>query len=452
MIERLMAWSLRNRLAVVFLVAAILVLGAWSARTIPIDAFPDVTNIQVEVVSTAPGLSPLEIEQFVTYPIESSMRGLPGLSLMRSVTKYGISVVTLVFDDDVDIYFARQLVFERLSEAGRRLPAGVDATLGPVATAMGEIYQYTLEPKAGAPRRDSVDRLGQLRTIQDWVVTPLLKSVSGVAEVNSFGGYLQEYQVVVDPDRLLKYDLPLEAIHERIRTNNANVGGSIVALQSEQYIIRGVGLIRSEDDIRKIVLKSEGGTPVYVGDLGEVRMGHAVRQGAAVKNGTHEVVGGIVMMLRGENSREVVARVERKVREINESGVLPDGLVLLPFYERSSVVEASTRTVLWALGEGALLVLAVLALFLWSLRGALVVIVALPLSALLTFVVMRGTGLSQGNLSSHLSKLEAAGYVAVEKTFVGKTPRTVLKLTDAGRDALRAYRARLLEVLSRLPE
>ena len=419
MIERLMAWSLRNRLAVVFLVAAILVLGAWSARTIPIDAFPDVTNIQVEVVSTAPGLSPLEIEQFVTYPIESSMRGLPGLSLMRSVTKYGISVVTLVFDDDVDIYFARQLVFERLSEAGRRLPAGVDATLGPVATAMGEIYQYTLEPKAGAPRRDSVDRLGQLRTIQDWVVTPLLKSVSGVAEVNSFGGYLQEYQVVVDPDRLLKYDLPLEAIHERIRTNNANVGGSIVALQSEQYIIRGVGLIRSEDDIRKIVLKSEGGTPVYVGDLGEVRMGHAVRQGAAVKNGTHEVVGGIVMMLRGENSREVVARVERKVREINESGVLPDGLVLLPFYERSSVVEASTRTVLWALGEGALLVLAVLALFLWSLRGALVVIVALPLSALLTFVVMRAVGLdanlmSLGGLAISIGMVIDATIIQVE--------------------------------------
>ena len=419
MIERLMAWSLRNRLAVVFLAVVTVVLGAWAVRTIPIDAFPDVTNIQVEVVSTAPGLSPLEIEQFVTYPIESSMRGLPGLSLMRSVTKYGISVVTLVFEDDVDIYFARQLVFERLAEAGRKVPEGVETTLGPVATAMGEIYQYTVEPKAGAPRRDSTDDLARLRTLQDWVVTPLLKSVPGVAEVNSFGGYLQEYQVIVDPDRLLKYDLPLEEVHERIRTNNTNVGGSIVVQQSEQYIIRGVGLIRTEDDIRKIVLKSEGGTPVYVGDLGDVRLGHAVRQGAAVKDGTHEVVGGIVMMLRGENSREVVRRVAQRVGEINESGVLPDGLVLLPFYERSSVVEASTRTVLLALGEGAILVLVVLALFLWSVRGALVVIVALPLSALLTFIVMRAVGLdanlmSLGGLAISIGMVIDATIIQVE--------------------------------------
>ena len=419
MIERLMAWSLRNRLTVLFMVVVTVVLGAWAVRTIPIDAFPDVTNIQVEVVSTAPGLSPLEIEQFVTYPIESSMRGLPGLTLMRSVTKYGISVVTLVFDDEVDIYFARQLVFERLAEAGRKVPDGVETTLGPVATAMGEIYQYTLEPPSGMPRRDSVDDLARLRTLQDWVVTPLLKGVPGVAEVNSFGGYLQEYQVVVDPDRLLKYDLPLEEVHERIRTNNSNVGGSIVAEQSEQYIIRGVGLIRSEDDIRKIVLKSEGGTPVYVGDLGEVRMGHAVRQGAAVKDGTHEVVGGIVMMLRGENSREVVRRVEQKVRDINESSLLPDRLVLLPFYERSSVVEASTRTVLLALGEGAVLVLIVLALFLWSVRGALVVIVALPLSALLTFIVMRAVGLdanlmSLGGLAISIGMVIDATIIQVE--------------------------------------
>ncbi len=258
MIERLMAWSLRNRAAVLFLVAVTVAAGVWAVRTIPIDAFPDVTNIQVEVVSAAPGLSPLEIEQFVTYPIESSMRGLPGLALMRSVTKYGISVVTLVFEDDVDIYFARQLVFERLAEAARKVPEGVETTMGPVATAMGEIYQYTLEPRAGLPRRDAVDDLARLRTLQDWVVTPLLKSVPGVTEVNSFGGYLQEYQVVVDPDRLLKYDLPLEAVHERIRDNNSNVGGSIVSQQSEQYIIRGVGLIRSEDDIRKIVLQVRG--------------------------------------------------------------------------------------------------------------------------------------------------------------------------------------------------
>jgi len=417
MLERLMALSLRNRLVVGLVVVVLVAVGTWAARTIPIDAFPDVTNIQVEVVSTAPGLSPIEIEQFVTYPVETSMRGLPGLVLMRSVTKYGISVVTLVFRDDVDIYFARQLVFERLAEAKRRVPEGVDTTLGPVATAMGEIYQYTLErrsaaggaagaiadarPGHAAPANPAptIDELTRQRTIQDWVVTPLLKSVQGVTEVNSFGGYLQQYQVIVDPDRLLKYELPVEAVHEAIRTNNSNVGGNIVAQQSEQYIIRGVGLIRTEDDIRKIVLKSAGGTPVYVGDIGEVRIGHAVRQGAAQKDGTREVVGGIVMMLRGENSREVVARVEEKVREINESAVLPERLAIVPFYERSSVVDASTRTVLTALAEGSALVLVVLALFLWSVRGALVVILALPLSALLTFAVMRVIGLSANLMS-----------------------------------------------------
>jgi cobalt-zinc-cadmium resistance protein CzcA len=397
MIERLMAFSLRNRLVIAVAIVVMIVAGTWAARTIPIDAFPDVTNVQVEVVSTAPGLSPLEIEQFVTYPIETAMRGLPGLVLMRSVTKYGISVVTLVFKDGVDIYFARQLVFQRLAEAERKVPDGVETTLGPVATAMGEVYQYTLERKTEAP--DTVAELTRLRTLQDWVVTPLLKSVPGVTEVNAFGGYLQQFQVVVDPDKLLKYDLPVEAVHEAIRTNNSNVGGNVVDQQSEQYIIRGVGLIRSEEDIRKIVLKSEGGTPVYVGDLGEVRIGHAVRQGAAQKDGAREVVGGIVMMLRGENSREVVHRVEEKVHEINENAVLPDGLVIVPFYERSSIVEASTRTVLNALGEGSVLVLIVLALFLWSVRGALVVILALPLSALLTFTVMRTIGLNANLMS-----------------------------------------------------
>jgi cobalt-zinc-cadmium resistance protein CzcA len=419
MIERLMAFSLRNRLGVALTVVVIIAAGIWAARTIPIDAFPDVTNVQVEVVSTAAGLSPLEIEQFVTYPIETAMRGLPGLVLMRSVTKYGISVVTLVFTDDVDIYFARQLVFQRLAEAERKVPPGVETTLGPVATAMGEIYQYTLQLKTGAPAPDSVADLTRLRTLQDWVVTPLLKGVPGVTEVNSFGGYLQQFQVVIDPDKLLKYDLPVEAVHEAIRTNNSNVGGSVVAQQSEQYIIRGVGLIRSEDDIRKIVLKSEGGAPVYVGDLGDVRIGHAVRQGAAQQDGNREVVGGIVMMLRGENSREVVRRVDEKVHEINDSTLLPGGLAIVPFYERSSVVEASTRTVVNALGEGSVLVLIVLALFLWSVRGALVVIVALPLSALLTFTVMRAIGLdanlmSLGGLAISIGMVIDATIIQVE--------------------------------------
>jgi cobalt-zinc-cadmium resistance protein CzcA len=317
MLERLMPLSLRNRLVVGLALLVIVGLGTYAVRTIPIDAFPDVTNIQVEVVSTAAGMSPLEIEQFVTYPLENAMRGLPGLVMMRSVTKYGISVVTLVFRDDVDVYFARQQVHERVADVQRSLPEGIETEMGPIATAMGEIYQYTLESDRLAAAPDQVGALTRLRTIQDWMVTPLLKSVSGVTEINSFGGYLQQYEVLVDPDTLLKYDLSVDAVANAVRNNNSNVGGNVVSQPSEQYIIRGVGLIRSEEDIRKIVLKAENGTPVSIRDIGDVRIGHAIRQGASQKDGQREVVGGIVMMLRGENSREVVSSVEGKVREIN---------------------------------------------------------------------------------------------------------------------------------------
>jgi cobalt-zinc-cadmium resistance protein CzcA len=419
MLETLMRFSLRNRLIVALAVVIVVAGGTWAAFTIPIDAFPDVTSVQVEVVSTAPGLSPLEIERFVTYPIETSMRGLPNLVLMRSVTKYGLSVVTLVFRDRVDIYFARQQVFERLAEVSRELPQGVDATMGPIATAMGEIYQYTLERK-GSPAGDQpVASLTELRTLQDWVVSPLLKGVPGVTEVNSFGGYIQQFDVLADPDKLLKYDVPVQAINEAIRRNNVNVGGGVVDRDSEQYIIRGIGLIRSEQDIRSIVLKAEGGTPVVIGDVAEVRVGHAIRQGACLKNGTHEVVGGIVLMLRGENSREVVREVGARVQEINASGVLPDGLSIVPFYERSLVVERSIHTVLDALAQGAGLVIIVLLLFLGSVRGALVVILALPLSALLTFVVMRVVGLdanlmSLGGLAISIGMIIDATIIQVE--------------------------------------
>jgi cobalt-zinc-cadmium resistance protein CzcA len=419
MLERLMALSLRNRLVVGLAVLLILLLGAYAVRTIPIDAFPDVTNIQVEVVSTAGGMSPLEIEQFVTYPLENAMRGLPGLVMMRSVTKYGLSVVTLVFRDDVDIYFARQQVHERVSEVERSLPEGVETGMGPIATAMGEIYQYTLHSDKTDTAADQVPTLTALRTIQDWMVTPLLKSVPGVTEINSFGGYLQQYQVLVDPDKLLKYDLSVDAVATAIRANNSNVGGNVVSVASEQHIIRGVGLIRSEDDIRKIVLKAERGTPVSIRDIGEVRINHAIRQGAAEQDGQREVVGGIVMMLRGENSREVVGNVEAKVREINENHMLPDGVRMVPYYERSEIVGKSISTVLRALAEGSVLALVILVLLLRSVRGALVVIAALPLSALLTFIIMRYTGLnanlmSLGGLAISIGMILDAAIIQVE--------------------------------------
>jgi heavy metal efflux system protein len=421
MLERLMAFSLRNRLTVGLGLVLVVALGAWAVTTIPIDAFPDVTNIQVEVVSTAPGLSPLEIERIVTYPIESAMRGLPGLVTMRSATKYGISVVTLVFKDDVDIYFARQQVHERLSDVSRSLPEGVESDMGPIATAMGEIYQYTLEagPKAPPQSGDPVQRLTTVRTIQDWVVSPLLKGVPGVTEVNSFGGYIRQFEVVVDPDRLLKYDLSVEAVREAIRRNNANVGGSVVTRGAEEYIIRGVGMLRSESDIASIVLRSQSGTPVYVSDVAVVRSGHAVRQGASLKDGKGEAVGGIVLMLRGENSRSVVAALEARVREINEGHMLPEGMQLVPFYRRSPIVEASTRTVLKALGEGAVLVAIVLLLLLRSARGAFVVILALPLSILLTFIVLKvahidANLMSLGGLAISIGMIIDATIIQVE--------------------------------------
>ncbi len=420
MLERLMAFSLRNRLLVGLALVLVIALGSWAVATIPIDAFPDVTSIQVEVVSTAPGLSPLEIERMVTYPIESSMRGLPGLLTMRSVTKYGISVVTVVFYDDVDIYFARQQVHERISDVSRRLPAGVESEMGPVATAMGEIYQYTLEPLAATPPAPlDAAALTRLRSLQDWVVAPLLKGVTGVTEVNSFGGYVRQFEVLLDPARLLKYDLSVASVREGIAANNTNVGGGVVTRGSEEYIIRGVGLIRSEEDIRSVVLKSERGTPVVVGDVATVRIGHAIRQGASVKDGRGEAVGGIVLMLRGENSRDVVARVERKVREINESRVLPDGVTIAPFYRRSPIVDASTRTVLRALAEGALLVVGVLLLLLRSVRGAFVVIIALPLSILLTFTVLRVAGIDAnlmtlGGLAISIGMIIDATIIQVE--------------------------------------
>jgi heavy metal efflux system protein len=419
MIERIMHLALHNRLLVLLLVGLIVGLGVLTFRTLPIDALPDVTNIQVEIISTAPGLSPLEIEKFVTYPIEMSMRGLPKLQLMRSITKYGLSVVTLVFHDKVDVYFARQLVFERLSSVTGKLPEGVSTEMGPVATAMGEIYQYTLEGKPPAEAQERIRYFTDLRTVQDWVIAPLLKNVPGVSEINSFGGYLRQFQVIVDPDKLLSYGLSVNQVFEAIRNNNQNVGGNVVTQASEQYIVRGVGLIRSEEDIGNIVLAAHDGAPVFLNHVARVEVGHAVRQGSALKNGEGDAVGGIVMMLKGENSLEVVRRVQEKVREINKGTVLPNSLKIVPYYERSEIVGQSIRTVVRALAEGSLLVLVMLYLLFRSVRGAQIVIFALPLSLLLTVIVMKYAGLyanlmSLGGLAISIGMIIDATIIQVE--------------------------------------
>jgi heavy metal efflux system protein len=399
MFERLIAYTLRQKGMVIFLSLLIVAFGLYCYLKLPIDAFPDVTNIQVEIISHAEGLSALEIERNVTYPIEMAMRGLPDIEQMRSVTKFGLSIVTIVFKDNVDIYFARQLVFERLAEAREKVPKGVNVVMGPIATVMGEIYQYTLEGKMPTDPLQKIAYLTNLRTFQEWIVTPQLKSVAGVNEINSFGGYFKQYQVIVSPEELVKHSVTVDDVYSAIGNNNQNVGGNILERNMDQYIVRGVGLIRDIGDIGNIVLKSEHGTPTYVKDVAQVKIGEAIRMGAAMKDGKDEAVGGIVMMLRGENSRDVVRRVAAKVKEINQENMLPEGIKIVPYYDRSDIVNASVGTVSKALLEGSVLVLIILYLLLRSFRGSFVVLLALPLSLFVTFIVMKIVGLSANLMS-----------------------------------------------------
>ncbi|MCC6550167.1 MAG: efflux RND transporter permease subunit [Ignavibacteriaceae bacterium] len=440
MLARIIEYTLNQKALIIIASLFIISLGIYSYVTLPIDAFPDVTNIQVEIVSHANTLSAEEIERKVTYPIEMAMRGLPDIKQIRSVTKFGLSIVTIIFKDGVDIYFARQLVFERLAEARENVPAGVEVALGPVATVMGEIYQYTLEGTFPTDSLGRVSFLSELRTIQEWVVTPLLKNIQGVNEINSFGGYFKQYQVLLKPEQLLTYSLSPEEVFSALENNNQNVGGSIIERNSFQYIVRGLGLIKEIRDIENIVLKQNNGTPVYLKQVAEIKEGQAVRMGAAMKDGKYEAVGGIVMMLRGENSKAVVSRVKEKVHEINENNILPAGIKIVPYYDRTEIVNASVQTVNKALIEGAILVLIILYILLRSFRGSFVVLIALPLSLLATFIVMRFAGLSAnlmslGGLAISIGMIIDATIIQVENVqrHLGEAPkeetkiRTVLK-------------------------
>jgi heavy metal efflux system protein len=419
MLEKIISFILQYRNYVVIFSLLVIGAGIFVFQKLPIDAFPDVTNVQVEIVGKAPGLSALEIEKFVTFPVEYSMRGVPDLVQMRSITKFGLSVITLVFKDNVDIYFARNLVFQRLQEAREKVPEGVDVEMGPVATAMGEIYQFTLEGKMPSDEKDKQKYLTELRTLQEWVVTPLLKTVPGVNEINSFGGYFKQYQVVVYPDKLIKYGVTVEDVFNSIQKNNKNVGGNILNKNSAQIIVRGVGLLKTEGDLKNITLKSYNGTPVFIKDVAEVKIGEAVRQGASMMNGTDEAVGGIVMMLKGENGREVVKKVKEKVDEINNGNILPKGIKIVPYYDRSDIVNSSVKTVSKALIEGSVLVVIILYLLLRNFRGSVIVILALALSIFLTFIVMKLTGLeanlmSLGGLAISIGMIIDATIIQVE--------------------------------------
>ena len=316
----------------------LVVAGVFAAKKLSLDAFPDVTNIQVQVATVATGKSPEEVERFITVPIEIAMTGLPGLVEMRSLNKNQLSLITLVFNDQTDVYFARQLVMERLMQVQDVMPEGINPMLGPVSTGLGEVYQYTLESPGENGRELSVAELTDRRTVNDWVLRPLLRNIQGVAEINSQGGYVKQYQVLVSPDRLAHYKIKLVSVFDALKKNNLNSGAGILPQGEQQYLIRGEGLIKNVNDIENIVLRESDGIPVYMRDIGEVKIGYEVQVGALMKNGKSQSVGGVVMMLRGGNAKEVVKKIKQRVDKINREKILPVGLQIVPFYDLSELV------------------------------------------------------------------------------------------------------------------
>ncbi|MFN5723851.1 MAG: efflux RND transporter permease subunit, partial [Betaproteobacteria bacterium] len=444
MIGNMIRAALAQRLVVVVIALVMCGFGLREATKLSIDAFPDVTNVQVQVATEAPGRSPEEIERFVTVPLEIAMTGLPGITEMRSLNKSGLSIITLVFTDATDVYFARQLVMERLLEVTPRMPQGIVPILGPVSTGLGEVYQYTLEKPDDGKRALTQEELMERRTIQDWVVRPLLRSIPGVAEINSQGGYVKQYQALVDPGRLRHYGLSVQQVVQSIADNNSNASGGILPQVQEQYLIRGVGLIRTLEDIGNIVVKEQGGLPVYVKDVAQVQIGHEVRQGAIIKGGYTEAVSGIVLMMRGGNAKEVVGRVKERVEEINAKGMLPDGLKIVPYYDRTDLVDSALWTVGKVLIEGIFLVIVILFIFLGDVRSSLIVVATLIIAPLTTFIVMNQQGLSAnlmslGGLAIAIGLMVDATVVVVENVYhrlghagktMGERVRTVLEATQ----------------------
>lgn len=403
MIRRIIDFSLTHRFLVIAMWLLIAGVGLRSMQQLPIDAVPDVTNVQVQILTNSPGLAPEEVEKFITFPVETAMSGLPRVEEIRSVSKFGLSVVTVVFEEDTDIYWARQLVGERLGAAREQIPEGYgEPEMGPISSGLGEIYQFEVrgEPmcQPDGPDRDDCYTPMELRTILDWFVNYQLRSVPGIVEVNSFGGELKTYQVTVDPQRLIAYGLTVGDVFEALERNNRNVGGGYIAHQGEQYLVRGEGLIGSLSDIEAIVLAHDDrGTPVYVRDVAAVELEPMIRQGAVTRDGRGEAVVGIVMMLMGENSRVVVENVKEKLEQIKKT--LPAGVTIETFYDRTELVDRTIRTVATNLLEGGALVIFVLLLLLGNIRGGLIVALAIPMSMLVAFVAMRQAGLS-GNLMS----------------------------------------------------
>ena len=391
MINPILEFSVRQRMLVILGSIVVTGFGVLALRQIPIDAFPDVTNVQVQVLATAGGMSPPEVEKLVTRPLEWGMSGLPRLEEMRSVSKIGLCAITIVFKDGTDDYFARQLVSERLQALRDGLPAGVDVQLGPITTGLGEIFQYTLVSKN--PKYDATE----LRTVQDYIVRPILRTVPGVTDVNSFGGLVKQYQVIVKPDRLTSLGVTLAQVFEALEKNNSNASGNFIEHESEQYVVRGLGLVQDMRDIENIIVAVQNHTPIYIRDVAAVKIGAELRQGAVTANGEGEAVAGIVLMLKGASGRDVVNAVKAKLPSIQKA--LPKGVELVPFYDRTDLVKKAIHTVTKALEEGAVFVLIILIVLLADVRSALIVTLILPLAALFAFIMMKWYGLSANLMS-----------------------------------------------------
>ncbi len=394
MINGIIRFAIKQRLLVMLMVAIMIGAGLYSFQRLPIDAVPDVTNVQVMVLTSAPALAPLEVERQITFPVEVAMSGLPNIAEIRSVSKVGLSAVTVVFEDSVDTYFARQLVAERLSQAREQIPASIGSPeLGPISTGLGEIYHYEIKAVPGSGYDAT-----SLRTIQDWNVRRQLLGVPGITEVVSMGGLEKQYQAQLDPAKLQAYGVTLHDVLEAIVRNNANVGGGYIEHGGEQYLLRGIGLAESADDIANVIVKTgKGGVPITVRDLGEVVTGATLRQGAVTADGQGEIVTGITMMLKGENSRTVVERVKERMTQIRKS--LPKGVYVDSYYDRTELIDRTIRTVARNLIEGAILVIIVLILLLGNWRASLLVATIIPLSMLFAAILMRVFNVS-GNLMS----------------------------------------------------
>jgi len=391
MVNRILEFSVRQRMLVVLGAGCLAVFGLLAWQRIPIDAFPDVTTVQVQILANMGGMSPPEVEKLITRPIEIQMGGLPRMTEVRSVSKIGLSMITVVFEDGVNDYFARQLVFERLQSVRGDLPAGSDVELGPVTTGLGEVFQYTLVSK------DKKHDATELRTMQNYIVRPVLRTVPGVADVSSFGGRVKQFQVIVNPDRLTSFKISLQQVFDALQKNNANANGNFIEHKSEQYIVQGLGLVKDTNDIANIIVATHEHTPVFVRDVAEVKIGSELRQGAVTADGNGEVVCGIVQMLKGASGRDVVNAIKAKLPEIKKA--LPTDVDLVPFYDRTDLVKTAINTVTKSLEEGAVFVFIMLVILLADLRSAIIVTLVLPLAALFAFIMMRWYGLSANLMS-----------------------------------------------------